>query len=553
SQDSPRHVEVIYADEIQSNPVHSVSDVLRYISSVDVMQRGVFGIQSDVGIRGGGFEHTLILLNGMRINDPQTGHHNLNIPLSLTDIERIEIIPAGTGLYYSAGSFGGVINIVTRSESDKTFGGIFSIGSDGYINGLASLSLKKDDIRFNLSAHSQKGNGYRLNTDFETKSFQMNMDTKVLSLFAGYTDKRFGANGFYTLRYPLQWENTKTTVLSGRLKTKISDVVFEPSILYRHGYDYYILDRSNPDFYKNTHRTNVINTLLPFQYGYKNKTINFGMDMSFDSIDSTRLGKHHRDYQAIFVGITDKTDKIIASIDARIDRFSQLDRLEFSPSMAIAYKLSDDVKFRAAFNRSFRLPSYTELYYTSPVHRSNPNLKPETAYNLEAGMDFSKDYISSKFTIFKRWGTDIIDWVKAGDMWVSENIDKLDTIGLTLGTQLYINPKNILKIDYTWLDQDNEINRQTTYGNYLRHKVSLILSSKLSKAINNNIAVTHQKRLNQSSFTLVDFKTIKHVKLDNLDINMFLEGKNVFNKGYYDFVGLPMPGRTLFLGLTISI
>lgn len=553
AHDSARHVEIIYQEDLLSNAVHSISDILRYFSSVDVMQRGLFGIQSDVGIRGGGFEHTLILLNGMRINDPQTGHHNLNIPLSLKDIDRIEIVPSGTGLLYSAGSFGGVINIVTKSTSDKTFDSIFSIGSDSFLQTGVSIYTKKDDIKINVSAHGQKGNGYRLNTDFNIKSFQFNIDSKTISLFGGYTDKRFGANGFYSLRYPLQWENTKTAILSGRLKTRINEVAFEPSVIYRWGYDYYLLDRTNPDFYKNTHKTNLLNILLPFQNTTKSSVINAGFDLSFDGIDSTRLGEHYRNNQAVFAGFTHKADKVIANLDLRVDRFNQINRLECSPSLSFAYKITDVFKFRGAFNRSFRLPSYTELYYTSPIHQSNPHLKPEIAYNLEGGVDISRDWFNSKLSIFKRWGIDMIDWTKRGDVWVSDNIDKLDTIGMTFSTYLNLNNKNTLRFDYTWLKQENNNQYTTAYGNYLRHKVNLTLASKIAKSINNNIAVTHQKRVNQPAYTLVDIKTIKQIKKDGIEMDVFVEGKNILNKGYYDFVGLPMPGRYLFLGINLSI
>ncbi|MCX8028355.1 MAG: TonB-dependent receptor [Thermodesulfovibrionales bacterium] len=551
AHNATRHIEIVYQEEILSNPVHSVAEILKYISSVDVMQRGPFGVQSDVGIRGGGFEHTLILLNGMRINDPQTGHHNLNIPLGLNDIERIEIIPSGMGLLYSAGSFGGVINIVTRSRSDKTFEGMFSLGSNSFIDANASIYAKKGDMSVNMSISGQKSDGYRLNTDFNIKSIQLNIDTKDVGLFSGYTDKRFGANGFYSLKYPLQWENTKTFFLSGRLKTRIEDIRFEPSILYRHGYDYYILDRTNPDFYKNTHNTQLVNIILPIQYEQNNQVMTGGLDLSFDDIDSTRLGKHNRNSQAFFVGLINKGKISTSTLDLRLDRFSKLDRIEVSPSLSLSYRLSDYMKLRAAFNRSFRLPSYTELYYTSPIHQGNDKLKPEISYNLEGGIDVSKDFLNTKFTIFKRWGRDVIDWIKKGDIWVSDNIDNLDTIGITISTFLYMKEGSSLKLDYTWLNQQNDT-LSNAYGRYLRHKINSIFSYKLSNSINSNLVVSYQKRVSQSSYVLVDMKLIKKVDIDNIKVNLFVEGKNLLNKGYEDFTGLPMPGRSLFLGMNMA-
>jgi iron complex outermembrane receptor protein len=95
-----RIVSVIERKEIESSPAQSVQDLLEYVAGVDVRQRGVEGVQADVSIRGGTFDQTLILLNGINITDPQTGHHNLNIPLSLSQIERIEILEGPAARVY---------------------------------------------------------------------------------------------------------------------------------------------------------------------------------------------------------------------------------------------------------------------------------------------------------------------------------------------------------------------------------------------------------------------------------------------------------------------
>ncbi|MCK4631428.1 MAG: TonB-dependent receptor, partial [Bacteroidales bacterium] len=87
-----RVVTVIRKEQIRNAPVQSLQEILEYAVNIDVRQRGNFGVQADISIRGGSFEQTLILLNGIKINDPQTGHHNLNIPIDINSIERIEIL-----------------------------------------------------------------------------------------------------------------------------------------------------------------------------------------------------------------------------------------------------------------------------------------------------------------------------------------------------------------------------------------------------------------------------------------------------------------------------
>ena len=84
--DLTRSVIVIDSSDIKETPVNSIQDLLQYTSGVDIKQRGVDGVQADASIRGGTFEETLILIDGVKMSDPQTAHHNLNLPISLDNV-----------------------------------------------------------------------------------------------------------------------------------------------------------------------------------------------------------------------------------------------------------------------------------------------------------------------------------------------------------------------------------------------------------------------------------------------------------------------------------
>ena len=104
------NVQIISLEEIENAPVQTIEDLLEYAMNVDVRQRGGQGVQADISIRGGTFEQVLVMLNGIKLNDPQTGHHTMDLPVSLEQIERIEIITGGASRIFGNYAYTGAIN-----------------------------------------------------------------------------------------------------------------------------------------------------------------------------------------------------------------------------------------------------------------------------------------------------------------------------------------------------------------------------------------------------------------------------------------------------------
>ncbi|MCX8069313.1 MAG: TonB-dependent receptor [Thermodesulfovibrionales bacterium] len=552
-RDMYQQIEVIEADEIKSFGANSIDEALKYTSIVDVIQRGPFGIQSDISIRGSTFEQVLFLVNGMRVNDPQTGHFHSDISINIDDIERIEIMPGGASAIYGHGGFGGTVNIITKDRVDKNLSGSFKIGANNYQGKYLTLATTKNSptqIRFSYGG--QKSDGYRLNTDFDNQAFNTFINNKNWQVLAGYGEKKFGANSFYTPKYPLQWENTKTFLLSGKATINIDDIKVSPSILSRPHYAYYLLNRNNPLFYNNKHKTNYYSLTVPFYLeGFDTKYAG-GIELSHDNINSTRLGNDSRNYQALFLSLNKEFGRLKTNLDIRLDHYDKSVDYELSPAFSSLYWITSDMKIRLALNKSFRLPSYTELYYTSPSHLSNPNLKPEKAWQVESGLDLYKNNLIASVTVFKRWGRDIIDWLKTEDYWISDNINKVDTIGFT-GSITLFNKTNSIKFDYSWLNQDNNATLPSNYLNYLRHKLNLTINYSLPFDIKSSLMISHMKRIYQPSYTLIDMRLSKILNVEKVQTNLFFEAKNLGNKGYYDISSVPMPGRWLFAGLEVKI
>jgi outer membrane cobalamin receptor len=115
-----RDVQVITKKDIQSLPVRSVNELLSYVSGLDIRERGPFGAQADLSMMGAGFEQCLILINGVPMRDPQTGHHMLNLPVDISQIDRIEVMNGTAGRIYGSNALAGAINIITSTPKAGT-------------------------------------------------------------------------------------------------------------------------------------------------------------------------------------------------------------------------------------------------------------------------------------------------------------------------------------------------------------------------------------------------------------------------------------------------
>jgi len=549
-----REEKIITAEEIQQLPIHSIPELLEYVSTVDVRTRGIAGIQTDFSIRGSNFEQVLILIDGMRVNDPQTGHHLADIPVSLDEIERIEVVPGGASALYGHGGFGGVINIITKKKAKPQVTGQFAHGEYDYNLqklGFTIPCLKNTQLGLNLER--QLSNGYRPNTDFDNKLGNLRLNGSHWQLFAGIQDKKFGANGFYTTLFPWQWEHTQTQLLTSRANLLINNISVQPVFLYRRHDDHFLLDRNNPSFYQNHHHTHVYNLQLPLSWEMERLKMAIGFDLGREDIKSTRLNNHFRWHEGAFFSLNPHLSKLNVNLDLRLDHYSEGLGTEFSHNFSVAYHLTQDLKLRASTGRSFRIPSYTELYYFSPANRGNQNISPEHAWHLEGGMDFLQPNWEIEATVFHRWGRDVIDWIDMGTYWQVQNLIQVNTLGITLNFATWWR-KHTLKLDYTYLNQTFHPAVKAKYtGGYLRHKVDFSLISYWPWQVSTSLVLSYQKRLGQTAYPLLDARIEKLIRSPYGCYYLFLEGKNLLDINYEDIAGVPMPGVWVWGGLKIGL
>jgi len=372
--ETTRSVTVINRREIEHAPVQSIQDLLEYAVSVDVQQRGPQGIQADVSIRGGTFEQTLILINGLKVSDPQTGHHHLNLPLTLADIDRIEILRGHGSRLYGPNAFGGVINIITRDIQSQMVTLKTAMGEYGLLEGVVSVAFPatmRSSHRLSLSHRTS--DGYRENTEFDdTAAFYtstLEVTRGEVNLSMGYREKEFGANSFYSDYYPKEWEKTGTTFMAMSADLIISGTTLTPQIYWRQNTDDFILDRDDPEFYHNQLTTNVYGVEIALALRSRHGLTTFGSELSNEEIGSESLGNHSRMKGGFYL---EHRIKPLIKLNVSAGVFASYYPdwgWNVCPGLDAGYTLSEVTRLTVSVGRSFRVPTFTELYYDSPANK----------------------------------------------------------------------------------------------------------------------------------------------------------------------------------------
>ena len=539
-------------------------DLLQQVSGIDIRRRGVPGTQADLYIRGGGFDQTLLLIDGMKMDDIQTGHHTLNLLLPIQLIERIEIIKGPASRIFGQNAFNGAINIVTRSlpkldkkqfeilVSNPTFGSFKQFGF--LINSRLSL---KEKFNAQLTFSRSKSDGYRYNTDYSNDFFFFKSEIKTqknpIIITSGFTEKKFGANGFYASPSATdQYEETQASFLGISTLLGSEKFLVRPKLYWRRGQDEYIYIRNNPSVYRNLHKTNKIYLDFSFSKLFESSRLNFGIDLSNSSISSNNLGDHNRFTTSLYADYTFKTkdNKLSFSPGLSISNFSDMST-HFFPGIDVGFDVNEKINLYANYGKTYRIPTYTDLYYSDRNTIGNPDLNPEHAITNEIGIKYSNENIDVSSSFFTRKSSNIIDYVKQSeqDKWEATNIRNLDTNGFDLSFLYKISLYNSLRIGYTYLFDKSyvsDVNYSRYAINSLRHQLNTRLALKYSNKITHTLISRFGERSNKVSHIVYD-SNLKYQLSENS--YFFINVNNIFNEEYYETNLVPMPGRNFLIGV----
>ncbi len=524
---------------------------------VDLESRSLrSAIQTDFSLRGSTFAQVLILLNGTRINDPQTAHHNSDIPFTKEDITDIEVIPGASSALFGADAIGGAINFKLAPPGEKKMLLESAVGNNRNGYGLFSLSDKFKELGFRISLEDAQSEGFRYDTDFKkfTTSVSVSLelpDGSWKNNF-GYQEKEFGAYDFYTpgLGYP-SWEKTRTYLINSAVTLNDDGFLIRPSFLWRRHFDKFALRRTAASF--NDHRSDIYTPSI-----YLQKEINvlgnvgLGLEWSQERITSTNLGKHNREDSSIFlddsVGIGQSLD---LGFSLRLDNFSDFDRV-YTGSASAKFKLTDRAVFNLGISRSMRIPSFTELYYSDSTTIGNTDLACEKAWNYQAGFEYKQRGFSSGLVLFLRKERQMIDWVRpdTSQKWQAINFTRDNVFGIECSMHKEIN--SLLNLDVNYAYTDKSIDNQGylyKYGpNYARHLINTVFNFNLPFGAQ-EIGFSYKKRPERRGWLLMNAGLNYDL---NKNLKVFLNSTNILNVEYQDIAGIPQPGRYIEAGLRME-
>lgn len=589
-----RAVLVISKDDLGAVPASTLSDLLKHIAGVDVRQRGGHGVQADIMLRGGTFDQVLVLLNGVNVTDPQTGHHNLNIPIDFDAIDRIEILHGPGARIYGQGAFSGTINIITIPTNSNEIDASIEVGEYGLLktSTTANLSLKSVASKFAFS--TAKSNGFSSNTDFSAINIfshnQVKLKKGQLNIQAGVQDKGFGAQSFYTPRYPDQYEKTSTLFASESISLGYGKTTINQTAYYRKHFDRFELFRRNsPTWYTshNFHTTDVFGFSFGVSQFYGFGKLRLGSEFRREAILSTNLGEllstpvkiagvdstkytkgTSRNWANLFAENTFYLGKFSISAGGMVS-FRSANEHNFAWGTDFGYEMPFGIKSFASVNSTFRYPTFTDLYYTGPTNQGNPNLNAEKATTFELGVKHQSKIAVVSLLGFYRAGNDIIDWVKfAPDQvkWTTVNHKNINSLGFEGSMYYSFEPSNSfissLSISYSYTKSLRESGEAISYYalDFLKHKFTASANHKILKQITFNWSVVFQDRAGNfteypsniekpyAPFAIANLKLIWNLRTTEV----WLNAQNATNVKYFDLGNVTQPGRWVSIGINFT-
>ena len=589
-------VAIVKADDFAAAPQQNLIDALEYTAQIDIRQRGLLGVQSDLSIRGGNPDQNAIILNKINITDPQTGHNNFTLPIDIDDVERVEIIVGQTGRASGVAALSGALCFFTPTDTVNRFKFSMMHGDYGLYKLAASAAVNNRCVRNFLSASVSHSDGYVSNTDFDIHNLfyrgVLPIGKSNINAQVGYTEKHFGSNGFYSLSYPEQYEENESWLAS--IGTDIDlGVNVSANAYWRRLNDYYVLKRTNPVFYQNYHQTDVFGANLQASFVTSWGTTSFGLENRTEKIKSTRLG--HETGRRVEVSGHDSVfydhfyDRNFTTISANHKFVAQRFALSAGcvallnggisiyPGADATCMITSSLTAFASVNTAFRQPSFTDLFYQDPKHISNEHIKSEEVTTYEFGLSAERRLFSARAAIYFKDGRNIIDWVRlsTNELYEAQNVTEVNTFGqefsLAVRTASFFHQKYFVlkQVECAY----SHIGIQKSTGDYeslyaldhLRHKLTASVTATSFGKIEANVRLVYQHR--NGSYDVANPAT-QHVEahpyngFTTIDAGIsycgkyttpFVEATDIGNTKSFDFSGLDLPGRWVKFGVKVNI
>lgn len=561
-----RSMTVITREQIAALPARSVADVLRLASSVDVRARGERGVQTDFAVRGAGFGEMLVLVDGVRLNDAQSGHHNGDIPVPLEGIERIEVMYGPGSSLFGADAFGGTVNVITRhgavapsvTAGAGSFGGAELRGAAGVVRG---------NIGEDVAASFDRSGGFVDGRDFQTAMVRSRTAIgRSSNVSVAFLRKEFGARNFYGAAstgdaFSREWTN-QTLLSADHVFGAAAGWTFSADGSYRTHGDRFVFTPASAASIHRTHET--IGSVLASRRVPAGGTLTLGGEGGGTWIHSNNLGNHTLQRASGFgewrqaVGTRTEFD---ASL--RADRYSEFGS-SWNPAAGVSWWAAPRVRLRTSAGHAFRVPTFTERYYSDRNHLARPEVGPERAWAGEGGADLfpARDWLIQA-TVFGRSDHDMIDWLcsdhscgtpAATDRWHTYNVRDVMTKGAEVSVRRTFANGAFAQAAYTGLTVDAPtITQMSKYVlDYTPRSFAAAALVPVGAGLHvaPRLEVRRRSRtIGTSDYALLDARVSRSV---GPLYELALDATNLFDTQYQEIVGVRMPGRAVAVSLKVG-
>jgi len=547
-----RSVTTITAKEIAESGANTLIDVLSDVAGIELRSRGAQDVQSDIYIRGGGFDQVLLLIDGIKVDNPQTGHHTLNAILPIEMIERVEILKGAAGRVYGQNAFSGAINIVTKTPSTEDLKVTLSGGSFDYQKAALFATDQRESSSHTLYAETISSDGYRYNTDYYNQNYlwksSWKTDQEPIELLASFNNRRFGANGFYASpTFTDQFEATQSSLLG--LTTSINgNWHIKPKLYWKRGQDEFILFKNDPSIYRNMHITNKLGAEVNATKKHALGTTGIGFELAHVSIRSNNLGEHARTLAHGYLEHRFVSNRWDVTPGFSVSHYTDQDTF-FYPGIDIGFQINGDSRLFFNSGYTYRIPTYTDLYYNDPTTVGNESLLPEKALSTELGFRHRQNNWKLSLTLFQRDAKNYIDYVvlEGDERWQATNIDQILSQGGELDVVLNSNSHKF-SVGYAYLKDDVDGGSSALSGyaiNSRKHHLSTRWTLRWNSLITSSISYRYAEQDSGYHYNVVD----ANMAVVKGRVKLSLSAHNILNADYTEQNLVPMPKGHALLSL----